>query len=64
LEHIGKLADNLQSVRVGRRSTQHIAMLAKGEQRLQLMIAILTPLADMQREVELGVGDLFHWASA
>ena len=35
---------------------QRIARIDKSEQRLKRMIAIIAPLADVERKVDLGVG--------
>ena len=43
-------------VLLGHTRGKHIACINEGEERLELMIAILPPPADMQREVDLGVG--------
>ena len=51
-----ELAQCINAILLGNTRGQHIAIIDKGEQRLQLVIAILAPLADMQREVDLGIG--------
>ena len=58
IQHVGKFADNFEAISFGRSSRQPIAVINKGEQRFDLVIAILTPLSDMQREIDLGVGGL------
>jgi hypothetical protein len=54
----------MQAVLRGRRGAQHIARIDEGEQRLKLVIPIRPPSADMQREVDLGVGDLVHFVQS
>ena len=56
VEHPRKLAQRGDAVLRGRLSRQHIARIDKGEQGLKLVIPVLPPPADMQREVDLGVG--------
>ncbi len=57
-QRVGKLADSLDLVFLAGRCHQLVPGIDKGEQRLQFVIAILAPPADMQREVDLGVGGL------
>ena len=47
-----------QALRIVDAMSPCVAMIDEGEQRFQLVIPILAPLADMQREVDLGVGGL------
>ena len=41
-------------------SGQNVARFDEREQRFELVIAILAPLADMQREIDLGVSGFAH----
>jgi hypothetical protein len=50
----------MQTVLRGRLRRQHIASIDEGEEGLKLVMPILSPPADMQREVDLGVGSFFH----
>ena len=55
-----KLAQRGDAVLRGRLRRQHIARIDEGEQGLKLVIPVLPPPADMQREVDLGVGGFAH----
>ena len=46
---------------ISARRSQDIAILAKGEERLDPMIAVRLPPPHMQREVQLGIGDFVHF---
>ena len=43
---------------------KHVAILAKGKQRLDAVIAVGLPRPHMQSEVDLGVGDFLHQRAA
>ena len=51
-----KFADSVHPVLIRRLRAEHITRINKGEERLKLVIPILPPPANMQREVDLGVG--------
>ena len=55
---LGEFAEHVHAVLRGVGRRQHIARIDEGEQRFQLVIPILAPPADMQREVDLGVCSL------
>ena len=60
----GKGARHLQFQRVGRFHSKQIAVLGKGEQGLDAVIAVRLPRPDVKRQVDLGVGDLLHQGEA
>jgi hypothetical protein len=63
-QHRGERAGEEQAVGIGGRDRDHIAILDEGEQRFQFVIAVATPRADVERQVELGLRGLDdHWVS-
>jgi hypothetical protein len=56
VKHARKLAPRGDAVLRGPLRRQHIARIDEGEQGLKLVIPVLPPPADMQREVDLGIG--------
>jgi hypothetical protein len=56
VERLREFSDGCQIVSLGRRCDQSVSRIDKGEQRLKFVIAVLAPPADVQREVDLGVG--------
>ena len=55
-QSFGKFANYGQAVRICGDRRQFIASIDKGEQRLDVMIAIGSPRAHVEREVDLGIG--------
>ena len=55
VETTRKLADDIHGILRHTRCRQHITRIDEGEQRLKLVIAILPPPANMQRQVDLGI---------
>ena len=60
VETVCELSDHPDLVTFGVSSGQNVARLDESEQCFELVIAILAPLADMQREVDFGVSDFAH----
>ena len=59
-----ELAGDCQLIPLCRARGQAIARIDEREQRLELMIPILPPPPDMQREIYLGVGGFVQCQSA
>ena len=56
----GKLSVDRQTVRGSRRRGDRVAMIDKGEQRFDQVIAVAPPRADVEREVDLRPATFLH----
>jgi len=60
-QSIGKRPGHRKAETGCRRDAQQIAILGKGENGLDLVIAVRRARADMQRQVDLGESGFLHW---